>query len=301
MTLQYINPDVMKAVLTKAWQKAMNNDSDPANGQWYTNGANGDGVGLYGGVSDSIDNVASVGAPSYASDPGNLKQTIGALSIVDNRSGLMTVPAAVTLSHSYSTTQAFTHTTTPSINVGVSQWYVLQITLPGASVGGSTPIAFEKTWVTSNSTLDHTTNAATFQQTIQVLPPKGKVYQAVLTYIQNKAVVPYWLNLHCSGETETWYEGRLNGHYNWMNSAPSLVGTLTAADYVALGLDPTAWGVDQLGIWTKGVTGELQVDLIGAFCVSVIDITNQQPNFALGDQIDRSALSSMLAPHQALG
>lgn len=300
MTLQYMNPLAIGGVLTKAWQKSMGNDWDPANGQWYTNGANGDGIGLYGGLTDSIDSVASVGAPVYATDPGSLKQTIATMSTVDNRNGLMTSGSTVTLSHTYTTSQTFTHTTTSSTAIGVSQQYTLGIQLPGATIGASTTLSFNKTWSTADSTTDSTSNTTTFQQAVTVLPPKGKVYQAVLTFIQNKASVPYWLNLHCNGTTETWYESRWNGHYNWRNSAASLVSGLTAADYQSLGLDPSQWGVDGSGIWAKGVVGQFDVDLVGAFTVSVIDVTDQQPSFSQGDQVDQTAFLSLLAPHQAL-
>jgi hypothetical protein len=301
MTLHYMNPNTIQAVLTRAWQKVMATDLDPANGQWYTSGPTGDLTGLYGGLNDSIDSVATVGAASYATDPDSLKQTIAAQSTVDNRNGLMTAPLPVTLSHTYSTTQAFTHTPTRSVMVGLSEPYSLHIAIPGASIGASAAFSFDKTGATSDSTADTTTTSSTFQQTVQVLPPKGKVYQAVLSFIQNKATVPYWLYLHASGMSDATFATRVYDHFGWMNAAPTLVSALTADDFTALGLHPTGWGVDQNGIWTKGVVGQLEVDLIGGFNISIIDITSQTPSFAPGAQLDRFALTSMLVPHQALG
>jgi hypothetical protein len=294
-----MNPTTIGGLLTKAWQKIQGNDWDPANGQWYTNGANNDGMGLYGGISDTIDSVATVGVPSYGIDPGSLKQTIAIQSDVDNRDGLLTGPTMLTLSHTYATSQTFTHTTNSSVQVGVSQQYSLHIMIPGASVGVSTAISFDRTWSTSDATTETTSNSSTFQQTVPVMPPKGKVYRAMLTFIQNTATVPYWLNLHCSGRTETWYEDRWNGHFNWSNDAASLASQLNATDYVAMGLDPTQWGVDQSGIWTKGMTGTLTANLVGAFNVSVIDVTDEAPGFSVGDEIEVSQLSRMAVPAMA--
>jgi hypothetical protein len=291
-----MNTDTLGSVLTKAWQKYTGDGSDPANGQWYTTGANGDSIGLYGGLTDTIDSVVSVGTPSYTTPLDSLQPTVAMSSDIDNRNGLMTMPSSTTLSHTYSKSKSYSHTSTTSTRVGVSQQYSLHVGIPGESVGATTTFSFDETWTTSNTATDTTQEQTTFSQTVPVLPPAGKVYRALLTYIENSATVPYSLNLHCSGETETWYESRVNGHYNWSSDAGSLIGALTPSDYQAIGLDPTQWGVDGNDVYAACMTGTATLSLIGSFNVQVIDITNGAPSFKDGDLVASEELSSLIVP-----
>ena len=54
MTLNSLDIGTVGPFIGAAWKKQLNTGEDPANGRWYVNGANGDAIGLYGGLSDAV-------------------------------------------------------------------------------------------------------------------------------------------------------------------------------------------------------------------------------------------------------
>lgn len=114
MALTILDVDAMKTLLTEMWKKNLNTSEDPANGQWYTNGPNGDHVGLYGGLTDSVN-----GAVRFDLNRKHYSPTEGivASSTVDNRNGLVST-TTVNLSSAYTDSVSTTNTYSHAIKEG---------------------------------------------------------------------------------------------------------------------------------------------------------------------------------------
>lgn len=69
-----------------------------------------------------------------------------------------------------------------------------------------------------------------------VSPPKGKVYEAQLIATTQELTVPFQLDVEVVGHTETWFEDRINGHYNWTLSIGAAFAIAGKPEYKG---DPT--------------------------------------------------------------
>lgn len=277
MSITIVNVEELKSALTGAWQKDLNTSKDPANGKWYTKGANGDNVGLYGGLTDSSPTGLTL-------DQSKLVYTPKQLNImsdnVDNRNGL-TPTANVTLSDAYTNTTTVTHTITNSLQVGLSQQINASVSILVATIGGTETFSVSYTFAYSSATSTTTSDTITFSETVPVNVPEGKVYQVVLTGTSKQIGVPFTANISVSGETETWFESTVNGHYNWATPAGDAFSWIN--EYQTAGSDSPNYMADPSNS-TNGivvVSGVLTYSTVGDFTAVINDITPASGSDAL--------------------
>ena len=193
------------------WKKHLGTDEDPANGKWYTNGANNDGIGLYGGLTDTIDQNATFDEANKKFTP---TQRLAASSVVDNRNGLVG-STTVTLSYQYTDSVSTTHTTSNSVKAGIGLEFKAKAEIFGIGGEATTKFSLDYTYTSTNSSSSTQTRSQTVSQNVAVNVPAGKVYKAVLVASSQQLDIPYTVSVRVSGSTETWFEDRINGHYNW--------------------------------------------------------------------------------------
>lgn len=215
MALQFLDKATIGSYLTAMWKKDLGTGEDAANGKWYENGANNDGIGLYGGLTDNA-------ATQLQFDDSSKQYTPSAIvcntATLDNLNGLAP-QTTVQLTYSYSNSSSTTHSTTDSIKVGVGVDIKASATIFGIGADVTTKFSFDYTHSWGTSTTETVSQTFNFSQSVPVTVPEGKVYQVVLTAMSQTLVVPYTATIKVSGTTETWFEDRINGHYNWMMDA----------------------------------------------------------------------------------
>jgi hypothetical protein len=217
MPLTFLDKATVGSYLSQMWKKDLNTGEDPANGKWYENGANNDGAGLYGGLTD---NAATQLQFNDAQKQYIPEQVVCDTASLDNRNGLAP-QTTVQLSYNYTKSSSTTHTTSDSIKVGVGVDIKASATIFGIGADVTTKFSFEYTHSWGTATTESESQSFTFSQSVPVTVPQGKVYQVVLTAMSQKLVIPYTAIVHVSGKTETWFEDRINGHYNWGMDAGS--------------------------------------------------------------------------------
>ena len=215
MALQFLDKTTIGSYLQRMWQRDLNTGEDPANGKWWENGANNDHIGLYGGLTDNASTQLAFNESQKQYIP---EAVVCDTATIDNRNGLAP-SSTVQLAYNYSKSSSTTHSTTDSIKVGIGVDIKASATIFGVGADVTTKFSFEYThaWGTSNTETE--SQSYTFSQSVPVTVPSGKVYQVVLTAMSQKLVVPYTATVYVSGTTETWFEDRINGHYNWMMDA----------------------------------------------------------------------------------
>lgn len=270
MALQFLNVQTVSPYLAGAWKRQLNTGEDPANGRWYTNGANNDGIGLYGGLTDTLPTGLVFDQSKLVYLP---KQIVASSSIVDNRNGL-TPQSTITLSYSYTDTNSTSHTITNSIAVAAG------VDITGGVdflVEGKVTAKFSLTYTFSYSstTSETTSSTQTFSQSVPMNVPTGKIYKGVLTAAVESIQVPYTANMIVRGTTETWFEDRVNGHYNWSTDAGTMFGWINS--YGTAGADSALYRDLGGGQGAVVVSGVLNAQQTANFQAQVYDITDGAP------------------------
>jgi Clostridium epsilon toxin ETX/Bacillus mosquitocidal toxin MTX2 len=219
MALQYLDVQTVGPYLANAWKHQLNTGEDPANGRWYTTGANNDGIGLYGGLTDTL-------PTGLVFDQSHLTylptQIVAASSIVDNTKGL-TPQSTLHLSYTYSDSNTTSHTITNSLHVGVGLDIKAGVDFV---VEGEATVKFSLDYTFSYSSTSSETKGVsqTFSQDLPITVPTGKIYKGVLTASVQAIQVPYTASVIVKGTTETWFEDRVQGHYNWSTDIGTMFG-----------------------------------------------------------------------------
>ncbi len=263
MSLQYLNAQTIGTYLSCAWQNDLNTTEDPANGQWYTTGANGDQIGLYGGLTDSVPQQLTLDTSASVYSP---QEIVADTAIVNNLNGL-SPSSTVTLSYQYSTSVTSTHSTTVAIKLGAQFTFKVNEIVAEGSAQFSIGFDFSST----NSTANTTTQAQTFSQSVPVTVPKGTVYQVVLTAESQEITIPYTVPIQVTGTTETWFESTVNGHYNWSVDAGTAFGWIN--QYACAGTDSPAYSNAGNGVGAVTIAGSLNASQVANFTAVVYDIT----------------------------
>lgn len=266
MSLTYLDAKTIGDALSCAWKKQLDTSQDPANGKWYTKGANGDDIGLYGGLTDSIPSSATL--DNDAATVTDLGATSVDSAIINNMNGL-TPSASVTLSSSYSSSVSDSHTVTESITLGTSFSFQVEdeVTKEGATY--SVNFNFTSTETTSSTT----TTGDTFGLTVQVNNiATGTVKQVKLMAYSQQVTVPYTVKVSVSGTTETWFENTVNGHYNYSATAGEAFGWINSDD--CAGSDSSSYADAGNGIGTVTITGTVVTSQVTTFTTETIDITD---------------------------
>jgi hypothetical protein len=262
MALQFLDKTLIGSYLSAMWKKDLNTGEDPPNGKWYENGANGDGIGLYGGLTDSAATQLQLNESSKQYLP---EAVVCDTATLDNLNGLAP-SSTVQLSYQYSKGSSTTHSTTDSIKVGVGVDIKASATIFGIGADVTTKFSFDYTHSWSTTTAETESQTYTFSQSVPVNVPEGKVYQVVLTAMSQKLIIPYTATIGITGTTETWFEDRINGHYNWSMDAGSAFANIGAWG-LAGSQSPSysAAGVSQSGTITATQTTQ--------FVAKIYDIT----------------------------
>lgn len=267
MSLQYLDISTVSPYLAKAWEKYLNTDKDPANGRWYTNGPDNDNMGLYGGLSDAYPQL------SFDAAKGNVQHTriVAASGEVDNRKGL-TPEASLTLSYSYSDAATTSHTITNSVSAGA------EVDLEGSAellgVGGKATAKFTVNYTFSYASTSSTTDTEeqVFSETLPITVPAGKNYKGVLLAKVQQIQVPFTANIVVSGNTETWFEDRVQGHYNWVQDIGTVFGWIN--QYGIAGGESSYYTNLGDGRGSLSVPGTLTAQNTADFHAEIYDVTD---------------------------
>lgn len=266
MAINILSVPVIQQALQAMWKKNLGTSEDPANGRWFTNGANGDSIGLYGGLTDTAPTQLTFNQGSQQYLPSQITCTS---SIVDNRNGL-NPKGSTTLSYSYSNSSSYSQTTTNSISDTSKVGFEVSASFEGIGAKASAEFSVTMAYSMAKTSGTTTSTTNTFSQTIDVEVPKGKVYQAVLTATVQRLQVPYTCAIQITGTTETWFEDRINGHYNWSMSAAQAFSLIN--QYGAAGGDSSLYGSNG-GAGTVAVSGTLTAQQTANFVAQIYDIT----------------------------
>jgi len=269
-SLSYLDKSQMQAILTKTWQRELNTDQDPANHKWYENGANGDQVGLYGGLTDSID-------PNVYVDDSRKVFSRDVVAVftqdADNRNGLNPSPV-VTLSFQHSFTQSQSHTVSNTFKQGVAVDVKVSATVFGIGADVTTKFSFDYTYSTSTTKSTSETDTATFTTQVPLKIPTGQVFRVVLQATKQHLSVPTMSYCNVAGETETWFESRVNGHYDWMTDAGNMFGWIR--QFSTAGTDSPNFTTGN-GIGRYVTVGTLEGQNYVDMCSKVYNITSMRP------------------------
>lgn len=264
MSLQYLDPQTIGSLLSCTWQQDLGTSEDPANGQWYTDGANCDGIGLYGGLSDSLPTQVQLDA---AAAVVKSQQIVADSAIAQNLFGTDPSPA-VQLTYGYVTSVSNMYEQIPAVSNG-SPFHI-----PMQQVLSQGPESIDIRFVfASPQATAPTQQGQQFSRAVQVAVPTGRVYQVVLAVQTQQATVPYTVQIAVTGTTETWFANPVNGHYNWKADAGTAFGRIN--QYNCAGVDSAAYGAGGNGAGTVTLKGVLNVSEVGSFCALVYDVTAQ--------------------------
>lgn len=264
--------------LVEAWQDYLNTGRDPANGKWYTNSPTNDNMGLYGGLYDQQ-------MPTeFDTDHQNYIPTQLTSNIVriDNTNGL-TPEVVAKLAYSYQEGTTTQHTVSDAISASVSE----SVNVNFEVAGSTTTFQLSTTLTLTDSTQHSTVQTIASEVDVTVQVPTGKIYETYLIYQQEELQVPFTMVTWITGTTETWFDSRVNGHYNWQLDADSITNVM-----IQNGIGETDGVSWQAFIGPAGPTGEL--DLSGTasifagsgYTVKTVDVT---PNTATTKE-ERDAL-----------
>lgn len=261
MSLTILDPYRLTALLTGMWQKRLGTDEDPANGKWFTNGANGNSVGLYGGLTDSMASnaVLDVRNQQYRS-----RQIVAAASVVDNRNG-QAPKSSPTLTYTYEDEVSMDLSKSDAVLRGAPVSFTAKTELCGDGGDASTKMSIDYSYSSTDESSRTQKRSQSVTQQVEVVVPDGKVYKAVLLASEQWFEVPCALNVYVTGTTETWFEDRVNDHFNW---------TMDIGSAFALAGDPLYRQDPQTGKgFSPAVGGILKGQQTTDFVVQIWDVT----------------------------
>lgn len=292
MALTYLDKKVIGTYLSDVWKQELGTGKDPANGKWYEDGANHHHIGLYGGLTDTASTELIFDESQKAYTP---EKIVCDTAILDNRNGLAP-QSTVELSYTYGNSTTTTHSTTNSIKVGVGFEFKAKATIFGIGGEATTKLSFEYTHSWTKSKSESETESHTFKQSVPINVPTGKVYQVVLMAKSQKLTVPYRALIYVDGITETWFEDRVKGHYNWSMRAGDAFAKI--GQWGKAGPESHSYGRDpnrsSRGVITQQgqVTAQQTADFVG----KVYDITDsyedeRAPRLARVSPIESASIS----------
>lgn len=278
MSLNYLDAKTIGTALTCAWQKDLGTTKDPANGKWYTDGADSDSIGLYGGLSDTIPHQIQLDTSAAVYHP---QQIIVDSAIVNNLNGL-NPSSTVTLTYQYSTSIADTHSVTTAVALGA------QFTIKVNEIVAEETTQFNMsfTFSSTDSTTHTTTSTDTFSQTVPVTVPSGKVFQVVLSAAKQQITVPYTVGISVTGLTETWFKDRVSGHYNWVADAGTAFGWIN--QYGCAGRDSSAYSNGGNGTGLVTLTGSVNQSQVANFSATIYDVTEKYASAGSAPALSRA-------------
>ena len=214
MALQFIDRAQVVAWVIDAWQNGFETVMDPADGRWFDNGPGGDGIGLYGGLTDHLASELVFDESSKIFTP---HQKIVYTPALDNRNGLAP-SSSVTLTYAYTHVTTSTHATSHAIKAGIAE----EIKVSAKFVESTTTFTFDYTYSWTESKAESKGETYTFSQILPVEVPEGKVYQAQLMCNSEDLTIPYKALVRISGQSEANFPGPVQGKKTWRVDAATL-------------------------------------------------------------------------------
>jgi hypothetical protein len=288
MALQFIDKKSVGAIVVDAWQKQLNTEKDPANGQWFTNDPS-NGGGLYGQLTDALATELVFLEDRKVFRPSQVAATKGR---ADNRNGL-TPEQTVTLTYQWSDSNSTTQSSTNGLKIGIGIDIKAKATFLGAGGEVTTKLSTEYTYSWTKSTTTTQTETKTFQQVIPVRAiPKGRIYEVVLMCNKDQLEVPYQANIYLTGHTTATFNGPVNGKDQWTVDAGTLcewIATFGSAgdqspNFKRDPADPTRGIISYAGTMTATQTAN--------FLANTVDVTDSFMGTA--DPLSQAAVVSSL-------
>jgi hypothetical protein len=270
MALTHLDKKILGKYLSDMWKRELCTGRDPANGKWYENGANNDKAGLYGALTDNASTELLFDESQKAYTPESI---VCDTATLDNRNGLAP-QSTVELAYTYANATTTTHSTTNSIKVGVGFEIKAKASIFGIGGEATSKINFEYTHSWTDSRSENVSQSHTFKQSVPINVPSGRVYQVVLTAKSQQLTVPYRALIYVDGITETWFEGRVKGHYNWSLGAGLAFSKI--AQWGLAGSESNSYGRDPKQPYRGVITqhGQVTAAQTADFVAKVYDITD---------------------------
>jgi hypothetical protein len=250
--------------LVQAWQEYLNTSKDPANGEWWTNSPTNDNMGLYGGLDDEQQPT------NFDTDNQTYIPIQGTSQSVrtDNTNGLNPEVTAK-LGYSYSQGNTTQHTVSDAISASVSE----AVNVNFEVAGSTTTFKLTDTLTLTDSSTHSTVTTVDSEVDVPVQVPTGKIYETYLTYLQEELDVPFTMQVTITGNSETWFDDRVNGHYNWVQDIGDLTivmgqNSIGESDGVSW-----SWGFSPVSEGVLNLSGIAKMYAGGAYTVKTIDVT----------------------------
>jgi hypothetical protein len=276
MALTFLDPNTIGAALSCAWRTQLDTSESPSNdGKWDTKGANGDDIGLYGGLTDSVPtaltfdmNAAQVTTSEVIADSVD----------VNDLDGKNDQYNSVTLTYQYTTSTSSTHTVTDSITAGTK--FTIQVSQVLTKEDIEFSLSF--TWTSSESETNATTQSQVESTTVNVYAQPGTVLRAAITGTVQQITIPYTCIVKVTGTTETWFNSQVKDpqtgekHYNYSTDAGTAFGWINK-DKCA-GADSSDYSDGGSGTGFVTMTGTVTMIQTVNFSTSVTDVTSDYTN-----------------------
>ncbi|MEZ4297001.1 MAG: hypothetical protein R3B70_18695 [Polyangiaceae bacterium] len=262
-----LNSTQLRDSLRAMWKKKLNTTQNADNnGKWLTSGADGDSpAGLYGALVLTQPNGITLDQANRTYNKKSVTVSNGLDCITDNKNGL-NPNLSCSITTSITKLVSTTHGVENAINLGASVAIKASATLFGTGAEATTTLSvnYNHTWSKSTTNSDSTTSSYTGNCNTTV--PKGKVYQCIITGYVRDFKVPYKVVAAVSGFTETWFENKVSGHYNYALGGGSAFQLIR--DWNLAGSSSSAFS--SAGYTQKGT---LTASTRGSFVTQVKDIT----------------------------
>lgn len=256
MTIKHVNELYFRDLLTKYWKAHLNTKHDPANNKWYTKGAQGDG-GLYGDINDAA-NVEIILHPDQAEL--SVENTIALSTLLDNRHSETSAELSKDIEYKFEKSETETVSTHHSIKFAYEYEVSSEATIEIIKAGTKHKFSFGYEFAFSKTNSSTQTQSQTIRHSIKKEVPAGKVYKASLRATYQKAKIPFTALIKFNGVSNTWFEHRVGGHYNWVDSIGTIfqyinVNQLAGADSSHF----SARGISKEGIFTNSQDFKFEV------------------------------------------
>jgi hypothetical protein len=289
MALQFLDRRLVGAYIVDAWQNHLNTEQDPADGQWFTNGPGNNG-GLYGRLTDTL---ASELVFDSTKQMFSVHQLAAQIAHVDNRNGL-NPKSTVSLTYTYSNGSTVSHATSNALKVAAGVKITAKTEIFGAEGGVETSLSTEYSYSWTDTTSSTTTETLTFQQSVPVEVPAGRVHRVMLMCNKNEATIPFSANIYIGGTSSACFGSPVNGQKIWTADAGTICSWIS--QFGSAGNESYKSRRDRQDP-TRGfiaLAGQLTAQQTSNFSAVVLDVTEtytgDQPPQAMRAATDASAL-----------
>jgi hypothetical protein len=208
MPLQGLDKKIMRQYLTAFWKKELNTGQDPSNkGKWLEKGAQGGG-GLYGALRDTFSKEVEF-------DESGKKLIPELVTLCTDTFVNLHLPyklhATARLSHTFQNSVTSSHSTTDSVKTGLEYEFKTGFLVAESKMKVS--FEFSHSWTSGVAKTE--SKSFTVDEAVDLDVPPGRVYKVVLEGKSLKLSIPYRAFIYVDGYTETWFEDRVKGHYNY--------------------------------------------------------------------------------------